>query len=69
MLGLLLGELGNYNDAMVYLQIAADGMPDQWEIDHFGSADAVNGGPTDDWDDDGADNLSEYIADTRVNRK
>jgi hypothetical protein len=31
----------------------SDGMPDRWEIDHFGSVDAVNGGTTDDWDQDG----------------
>ena len=42
----------------------ADGLPDSWEILHFGGTDAVNGGPADDFDRDGMPNLSEYIADT-----
>jgi Abnormal spindle-like microcephaly-assoc'd, ASPM-SPD-2-Hydin len=36
----------------------ADGMPDAWEITHFGSAGAVNG--TDDADGDGLNNFGEY---------
>ncbi|TFH17976.1 MAG: DUF2341 domain-containing protein [Lentisphaerales bacterium] len=38
-----------------------DGMPDAWEIQHFGDTNAV---PTDDSDADGLDNVGEYIADT-----
>ncbi len=42
----------------------ADGMPDSWEEAYFGSADAVNGGADDDWDNDGASNYEEYVAET-----
>jgi len=42
----------------------ADGMPDSWEIDYFGTTNAVNGEADDDWDFDGASNYDEYIAGT-----
>ncbi|MBA4387073.1 MAG: hypothetical protein C0404_03770 [Verrucomicrobia bacterium] len=42
----------------------ANGMPDAWEIASFGSTNAINGGPLDDWDHDGMSNLSEYRAGT-----
>jgi uncharacterized repeat protein (TIGR01451 family) len=41
-----------------------DGLPDAWERDHFGSLNAPGGGPNDDPDGDGADNLAEYRAGT-----
>ncbi|MDP4642817.1 MAG: lamin tail domain-containing protein [Opitutales bacterium] len=41
-----------------------DGMNDSWEEYYFVTIDAVNGGPSDDWDSDGSSNLSEYIAGT-----
>ena len=39
-----------------------DNMPDDWEIDFFGSTNAVNGGANDDFDEDGFSNLEEFIA-------
>lgn len=41
-----------------------DGMPDEWEILYFGSISAVNGGPDEDWDHDGATNYNEWYAGT-----
>jgi len=41
-----------------------DGMDDSWENDYFGGTNQTNGAATDDWDGDGVDNLSEFIADT-----
>lgn len=41
-----------------------NGMPDSWELQNFGSTNAVNGGAQDDWDNDGLKNLAEYIAGT-----
>lgn len=38
-----------------------DGMPDAWEIDFFGSTNAVNGAALDDFDLDGMINLNEFI--------
>jgi len=37
-----------------------NGMDDDWETDHFGSTNAVNGGAHDDYDSDGIDNLLEF---------
>ncbi len=44
----------------------ADGdyLPDSWEQQHFGSTNAVNGGAGEDFDNDGAPNLDEYVAGT-----
>lgn len=42
----------------------SDGMLDAWEIQYFGATNAVNGGPGDDWDGDGAANYHEYVAGT-----
>ena len=39
-----------------------DGLPDSYEQEHFGNT--TNGVASDDSDDDGFNNLSEYIADT-----
>ena len=39
-----------------------DGLLDAWEIDFFGSTNAVNGGASEDFDDDGMNNLDEYIS-------
>lgn len=41
-----------------------DGMPDAWEILHFGGTGAVHGAPADDFDEDGVPNLDEYVAGT-----
>jgi len=41
-----------------------DGMPDAWEIAHFGGTNAVNGGADDDFDGDGASNGDEWTAGT-----
>jgi len=38
-----------------------DGMPDSWEMKHFGNLDE---GPTDDYDGDGYTNLNEYLNST-----
>ncbi len=37
-----------------------NGMDDDWETDHFGSTNAVNGGASDDYDLDGINNLLEF---------
>ncbi len=39
-----------------------DKMDDDWEIQYFGSTNAVNGGALDNFDGDGLNNLEEYIA-------
>jgi len=41
-----------------------DGMLDVWEIQHFGSTNAQDGGPQEDYDLDGMVNVDEYIAGT-----
>lgn len=41
-----------------------DGMGDSWEAYYFGTIDAVDGGPSDDWDGDGSSNLNEWGAGT-----
>jgi alpha-tubulin suppressor-like RCC1 family protein/subtilisin family serine protease len=41
-----------------------DWMPDAWEINYFGSTNALNGGADEDWDRDGMKNLHEYLAGT-----
>ena len=38
----------------------SDGMDDAWEIQYFGSTNAVNGGPLEDWDIDTYNNLWEF---------
>jgi hypothetical protein len=40
------------------------GIPDNWLVYYFGSTNAPNGGPNDDWDRDGVSNLREYLAGT-----
>ncbi|VGO20320.1 lamin tail domain-containing protein [Pontiella sulfatireligans] len=42
----------------------SDALPDDWEIDYFGSINAANGGEDDDWDNDGASNYNEWRAGT-----
>ena len=42
--------------------IDGDNMDDSWEIQFFGSTNAVNGGPLDNWDGDALNNLEEFIA-------
>jgi hypothetical protein len=41
-----------------------DGMPDAWEIAHFGATNAVDGGAEEDFDRDRFLNIEEYWADT-----
>jgi len=41
-----------------------DGMPDAWEITHFGGTNEPNGAATNDWDSDGLINLHEHWAGT-----
>jgi len=41
-----------------------DGMDDDWERQHFGGTNSVNGGAYEDWDEDGFLNLYEYHAGT-----
>jgi len=41
-----------------------DGMPDSWEIQYFGSTNAVNGGANEDFEGDGMTNRDEYLAGT-----
>jgi len=41
-----------------------DGMPDEWETEHFGGTDVPGGGAAEDWDDDGLCNLDEWVAGT-----
>ena len=62
-----------HNGDLVCLQVGfagpppdmdGDGMADEWENQHFGSTNAVNGGPDDDWDANGCRNLDEYVAGT-----
>jgi hypothetical protein len=38
----------------------ADGMDDAWETAYFGGTSAANGGPAEDYDSDGTDNLTEF---------
>ncbi len=42
----------------------ADTMADTWETVYFGGTNVTDGGTTNDWDKDGVDNESEYIAGT-----
>ncbi|NCD34805.1 MAG: hypothetical protein EOL87_15485 [Spartobacteria bacterium] len=42
----------------------ADGVPDEWEMNYFGSLTAVNGAPQEDWDEDGFSNYNEWYAGT-----
>lgn len=42
----------------------ADGMPDAWESQYFGSTSATNGAASADRDEDGIPNLDEYLAGT-----
>ena len=41
-----------------------NGLPDAWEVWAFGGTNLPHGGPTDDWDQDGALNQDEYLAGT-----
>lgn len=42
----------------------ADGLPDAWEIEHFGTLSSEKGDPDGDYDGDGYANLQEYTAGT-----
>lgn len=41
-----------------------DGMPDDWETEHFGGMDVPGGGAAEDWDGDGLCNRHEWVAGT-----
>lgn len=41
-----------------------DGMPDEWETEHFGGTDVPGGGAEEDWDGDGLRNRDEWVAGT-----
>jgi hypothetical protein len=45
-------------------KLDAYGIPAGWKTQFFGATNAVNGGALDDWDHDGVNNLSEYLAGT-----
>ena len=57
-------SVGTVSVGTVVTDANMNGLPDLWELQYFGSTNAVNGGPHDDWDSDGMDNLSEYLAGT-----
>ena len=57
-------SLGTVSVSPVIADANMNGMPDLWERQYFGSTNAVNGGARDDWDSDGMDNLSEFVAGT-----
>ncbi|MBA4388315.1 MAG: hypothetical protein C0404_10065 [Verrucomicrobia bacterium] len=42
----------------------SDGLPDAWQILHFGSATSPNAAPQADYDGDGMSNMAEYVAGT-----
>ena len=44
--------------------VNSDGIPDSWELANFGSLNAPNSGPDDDFDGDGFSNLEEFYAGT-----
>lgn len=46
--------------------VDADGLPDDWEIDHFGDMETSSGGPGDE-DEDGFTDWAEYVAGTDPN--
>jgi len=46
-----------------YLSYAGDGLPDDWQVDHFGEENLL-AAPDKDPDEDGPDNLDEWTADT-----
>jgi hypothetical protein len=63
------GEIGSLQagEGLGLLDADADGMPDVWETDRFGSVSAVNGAADYDKDGDGLKNLEEYILGTDPN--
>jgi uncharacterized repeat protein (TIGR01451 family) len=50
--------------AIVLPDFNSDGLPDDWEIEYFGSTNAPFGGADSDFDHDGLTNLQEYLAGT-----
>ncbi len=53
-------ELLAGTDPFVNANADSDALPDDWEIQHFGSNNAENGGPNDDPDGDGLTNFQEF---------
>jgi hypothetical protein len=60
----MFSSLGEVSVSLIITDANINGLPDLWERQYFGSTNAVNGGAQDDWDSDGMDNLSEYVAGT-----
>jgi hypothetical protein len=58
----MLTELARYESTPV--DNDGDRMADNWEVAYFGGTDSVDGGPRDDWDQDGSLNVEEYVAGT-----
>ena len=56
--------LQTYTNVTVNGDGDSDGMDDTWEQSHFGGTGMTNGGASQDWDNDGFDNYSEYRAGT-----
>ena len=60
----VLVSFGNVSNGIADADANGNGLPDLWELLYFGSTNAPNGGPQDDWDGDGMSNLAEYVAGT-----
>jgi hypothetical protein len=52
-----------------WVDMDQDGLADTWEILHFGSTNALNGGPDEDYDQDGVRNIVEFAAGTCATNK
>ena len=52
---------------VAYIDDDGDGMPERWEMQHFGSITLSEGRPTDDQDHDGMPDVDEYVAGTDPN--
>jgi hypothetical protein len=55
---------GGSPGTLTQLDLDHDGLPDSWEQQVFGTVTHIKGGPQDDPDGDGSDNLSEYTLGT-----
>jgi alkaline phosphatase len=54
-------------ESVAPVDVNTNGLPDAWEVQYFGSINATNGGPLDDFDDDGFNNWCEWRAGTEPN--
>ncbi len=57
-------SLGPVSVGTVVTDANMNSLPDLWELQYFGGTNAPSGGARGDWDADGMDNLSEYVAGT-----